>query len=500
MAQVINTNVASLESQRQLNKSKTALSTSLERLSSGLRINSAKDDAAGMAISDRMTSQISGLNQAVSNSNDGISLAQTAESALSTITDNLQRIRVLSVQSANATNSSSDRASIQAEVTQLSDEITRVAKDTQFNGINLLDGTFSNQTFQVGANAGQTITVDSVSSAKATSLGAEVLSADGTAMGVATTAAASATAVANGVAGYAAGAATALQLTTAGGTTGEIVIAAGADAAVIANKINAASGGIGITATATNSTKMNGLTLDGDLSFNIGTTAISAKDVTTGDYTNLVTAINAKASTTGITASFTNSGQTNDITLTSSDGRDIAISNFTSTTASTEINFGDSATTDTQLVTGAANASTKTGTVSLTSTQGTITTTNAESTTFAGATAAGGVVESSLSSVASISVLTAAGATSAISVVDAALAAVDTARGALGAVQNRFTSVVSNLESSSENASASRSRIQDADFAAETAAMSKNNILQQAGTAMLAQANSLPQQVLTLLK
>src|SRR5947208_9065145 len=171
MPQIINTNIASLNAQRNLNTSQTALSVSLQRLSSGLRINSAKDDAAGLAIPERFTSPIRGLNQAARNANDGISLAQTAEGALSSVSDNLQRMRELAVQSANATNSASDRAALQQEVSQLSSEIDRVATQTQFNGINLLDGTFTAQQFQVGANAGQTITVAGIASARTSALG-----------------------------------------------------------------------------------------------------------------------------------------------------------------------------------------------------------------------------------------------------------------------------------------------------------------------------------------
>lgn len=162
----INTNVASLTSQRNLASTSNAMSTTLQRLSSGLRINSAKDDAAGLAISERMGAQIRGLDQARRNANDGISMAQTAEGALVEVTNNLQRIRELSVQSANASNSDSDRQAIQGEVDQLLSEIDRVGKDTEFNGIKLLDGSFTSQSFQVGANAGQTIGIDSISSAR----------------------------------------------------------------------------------------------------------------------------------------------------------------------------------------------------------------------------------------------------------------------------------------------------------------------------------------------
>src|ERR1043165_3461379 len=172
MTQVINTNVLSLNAQRNLSTSGSSLATALQRLSSGLRINSAKDDAAGLAIAERFTTQIRGLNQAARNANDGISLSQTAEGALASISDNLQRMRELAVQSANATNSASDRAALQQEVAQLKAEIDRVASQTQFNGIYLLDGSFTAQQFQVGANAGQTITVAGITSARASALGA----------------------------------------------------------------------------------------------------------------------------------------------------------------------------------------------------------------------------------------------------------------------------------------------------------------------------------------
>ena len=171
MPQIINTNIASLTAQRNLNMSQSALATSLQRLSSGLRINSAKDDAAGLAIAQRFTSQINGLNQAARNANDGISLAQTAEGALSAVTDNLQRIRQLAVQSANATNSLSDRQALDAEAQQLKAEIDRVAQTTTFNGVHLLDGSFSSQDFQVGANAGEVITIASIANAQASALG-----------------------------------------------------------------------------------------------------------------------------------------------------------------------------------------------------------------------------------------------------------------------------------------------------------------------------------------
>ena len=488
MPQVINTNVSSLTSQRALNGSQSALQTSLQRLSTGLRINSAKDDAAGMAIASRMSSQISGLNQAARNANDGISLAQTAEGALGTISDNLQRIRELSVQSANATNSASDRASLQAEVTQLSDEITRVASQTQFNGLNLLDGSFSNQAFQVGANANQTISISQIGNAKATALGADVLTTAGTAMNATTTV--GATTVANGVTAVLAAAN--FKITTPqGGTTAAIAYAAGSDAKAIAAAINTATSTMGVQATATNSATMSGLAVDGNLTMTLNGAAISATGVTTGDYTNLVSAINSKTGVSGVTASFTTVGSTNNITLTAADGRDIAVTDFLNSAGVTgTINLDAAA-----LGATGTDSATKTGIVTLTSSSGTISTANANTTAFAAATNT-----STLKTVAAIDVTSANGSQNAIAVIDSALAAINTSRGTLGAVQNRFSSTITNLLSTSENLSAARSRIQDADFAAETAVLTRNQILQQAGTAMLSQANSLPQGVLSLLR
>ena len=484
MAQVINTNIASLNAQRNLNKSQITMNTSLQRLSSGLRINSAKDDAAGLAISERMTSQIRGLDQAQRNANDGISLAQTAEGALGTIGDNLQRIRELAVQSANATNSASDRASLDSEATQLISEITRVANQTQFNGLNLLDGSFTSQSFQVGANANQTIDISSIADSRATALGSNILQLGGTDMNVYTAAAADNSA-GNGV-DVEAG----LTLnTTNGGTTAAFGYAAGASAKDIAAAINTNAAAVGITATASNSATFSGLSLAGTVSFNLNGTAISAAVTDPTDLTALVGAINGAQGTTGVTASFTSTSSKQSITLTTTDGRNIAIDTFASTGAGNQ-----TATFGTATLTEAGNdSSIKTGTVSLASNKGAITAAGHNADVFNSAT-------STFSSMASISLTSAANSQLAIATIDAALAQVNSSRGDLGAYQNRFSSVVTNLQTASENLSASRSRIQDTDFAAETASLTKAQILQQAGTAMLAQAKALPQQVLSLLQ
>ncbi|CAM8672536.1 FlgL Flagellin and related hook-associated proteins [Comamonadaceae bacterium] len=484
MASTINTNIQSLTAQRNLSMSQSSLSTSMQRLSSGLRINSAKDDAAGLAISDRMTSQIRGLTQAARNSNDAISLTQTAEGALGSISGNLQRIRELAVQSANGTNSASDREAIQNEVTQLTSEINRVATTTQFNGLNLLDGTLTGTQFQVGANANQIITVG-VGSAKAADLGNNTL-ASSTVTGAISDAALAAV---NNTAGQA--------LTLNGnGATATVTVAAAESAKSIAGKINTNTETTGITATAKTTATISGVTA-GAISFtlqgaNTTAVAISATVSDANDLSAIAKAINAQSSLTNITATSDKAGK---LVLTDLDGNDIKID-------STQAAAGDGI--GTALVTGSTGAATAAlGTA--TATIGGGLTFDGKSgfsiatdtgTTLLGAASNG----STLSTVAALTVSTVDGSNKALKVVDAALAQISDQRAALGAVQNRFESTVTNLQTSSENLSASRSRIQDADFAAETANLSRSQILQQAGTAMVAQANQLPQGVLALLR
>jgi len=470
MTQVIMTNVASLNSQRQLNKSQASLNTSLERLSSGLRINSAKDDAAGLAISQRMTAQITGMNVAVRNANDGISLAQTAEGTLSSISDNLQRMRELAVQSANASNSATDRVAIQQEVTQLSAEIDRVATQTDFNGTKLLDGSFTAQQFQVGANVGQTITVSQIDSARTSALGAFTgFQLNGQAIGTASDTAAA-------------------QSITLGGVTTSLGSIAN-DAKALASAMNASGiGGLTATANATAvaSTTATAATTAGTttLSINGTTLTIGATLSAATNRANAVAAINAQSSVTGVSATDDGTG----VKLAALDGRNITVGTVTAGTAGGVSNatFG--------LIAAATTGSTVNMTYQTTKgTTGNMTFTGA----FDPGAQAIGVTGTAINA---IDVTTQSGANTAITSIDAALASVNSSKANLGAIQNRFTSVVSNLQSTSENLSASRSRIRDADFAEETANMSKANILQQAGTAMLAQANSAPQNVLSLLK
>ncbi len=476
MPQIINTNIASLNSQRNLNSSQSALAVSLQRLSSGLRINSAKDDAAGMAIAERFTAQIRGLNQASRNANDGISLAQTAEGALAEVANNLQRIRELAVQSANATNSATDRTALQAEVTELVAEISRVSTQTSFNGVNLLDGSFSAQQFQVGANANQTITIASIASARTTDLGASYSAS--IAGGAVTAALVSGDLTVNGAAvnasaGYA----------DTNGRTADSAYA-------IARAINASQSTV--TATANATTAAGGTTTafasgnTGTLTINGVTTAsIDGTGSAAGNRSAVLAAINAISAATGVTATDDGTG----IDLAAADGRNIAIS------------VTQTAGTFTLAVAGTTGTATTRGTVSLATTSTSGITLGGATETAAGFTD-GQTATAALTgvSLANVSIGTVGGANSALATVDAALAAVSSSRAQLGAIQNRFTSTIANLQTTSENLTASRSRIQDADFAAETAALTRGQILQQAGVAILAQANALPNNVLALLR
>jgi flagellin len=464
MAQTINTNIASLTAQRQLNTSQGDLKTSLQRLSSGLRINSAKDDAAGLAISERFTAQIRGLVQAARNANDGISLAQTAEGSLKEVTNNLQRIRELSVQSANGSNSFSDRAALQTEVAELIAEVDRVAQQTTFNGIKLLDGTFTNQAFQVGANAGETINVSGVASARTGDLGASL------------------SAVATGTA------------VTAALTSGDLLIngvdvgTVAGDAKEIAAKINGLSG-TNVSAVANSltvaGTSMTGAALTGTMTVNgVQTASVTTTGTTVTDRSLITNAINAISAATGVTAVDTGADGTG-VELVAVDGRNVTHS-FTTLTAA---------------ATGVGAAATSRGTLTLTGS-------SSSGIALSGASEAGAgftdnqTVAATLTgtAVAAIDISTVSGANAALQSIDAALNNINSTRATLGAVQNRFESVVTSLQERTENLSAARSRIQDADFAMETANLTRAQILQQAGTAMLAQANAMPQNVLSLLQ
>ena len=615
MPQFINTNVASLNAQRNLNRSQDQLNVSLQRLSSGLRINSARDDAAGLAISERFTTQIRGLNQAARNANDGISLSQTAEGALGETSNSLQRIRELAVQSANSTNSTSDRAALNAEAQQLLSEIQRVSTQTTFNGQKILDGTFSTAQFQVGAEANQTISfgitgattnlLGSFQATGVTAAGTDVF--DGANFTI------------NSIAVGASAATTAPGVTTS-------------SAAAKVTAINSVSAQTNVTATASTSVvgvaPVAGQALqNGDLSINgiaVGSVAKDASAVVQG--ANAVTAINAVTNQTGVTAE--RNASTGVLTLSAADGRDITLTGATTAivtdifnatgldannganptgndtatftfdantavvtvagAATADIVLGDQVTLDgvvyefntaatavaagVQLVTVAAgnteldidgaltsaiNTQRALGTTTISATdngdgsvlltndllgdagitsditgladnpaatsvtvaaggtdaadavasttRGTIALSSPENFTLggtaAGLAAAGATSASTaLTQLATVSISTVAGANSAISVLDGALSQVATIRADLGAIQNRLGSTIANLSTTSENLSAARSRVQDADFAQETAALTRAQILQQAGVSILAQANGLPQLALSLLQ
>lgn len=504
MALTVNTNVASLNTQRNLNSSSNALSTSLQRLSTGSRINSAKDDAAGLQIANRLTSQINGLGVAVRNANDGISLAQTAEGALQQSTNILQRMRDLSLQSANGSNSTSERQALSQEVGQLKEELNRIADTTTFGGQKLLSGSFGTKQFQVGAQANETIGV-TLNAAGADKIGANRLELGGSGVGKVLASTVAATPLAQAIGGTAA----TLSITGSNGTTKTTANIGAGSAADAANAINLLSNDTGVTADARTSVEMSGVGA-GVASFSLtgkaGSNAtISAVITNTSDMTDLANAINAKASETGISAVLT-AGNAK-LELTSEAGDDIIMTSYNNSGTDKTIDlksisydgktYGSAVT-----ITGAAASDTARiqGNVRV---EGSgafqVVGAGAESATLlAGAVGAANV--STLAKVSDVDITTALGAQNAISVIDAAIAGIDKNRAALGATQNRFENTIANLQNIGENVSAARGRIQDTDFAAETANLSKNQVLQQAGTAILAQANQLPQAVLSLLR
>ena len=407
MASNINTNIASMNAQRNLGLSAGSLATSMQRLSSGLRVNSAKDDAAGLAIAERMNTQIKGLTVAARNANDGISLAQTAEGALGKVGDMLQRMRELAVQASNATNSKADREALQAEVKQLTDEVDRVAKQTSFNGAKILDGSFAGALFQVGANSGENITVGALT--------------DSSAKGLASVQYGEFTTAAFDASGATAGTLDSLGALTSGGN---FSIQVGTGTAVDLGDLKAASSGaerLGQVVAAINAK-----------SSDTGVTAFVTRDETTGTYT-----VDLKSSK-----------------LDANGDPETIVFGAGFTLATTGLAVGDEP---------VAIAAADTGIDTLT-------------------------------------VDTQADAWVSLKKIDSAINQINSARADLGALQSRFENSVGNIEIQAENLSASRGRIVDADFAKETANLSRTQILQQAGVAMVAQANQLPQGVLSLLR
>ena len=495
MPQIINTNISSLNAQRNLNVSQSALATSLQRLSSGLRINSAKDDAAGLAISERFTTQIRGSDQARRNANDGVSLAQTAEGALQSSGDILQRVRELAVQSANASNSAGDRQAINAEVTQLTAELDRVAQTAAFNGLKLLDGTFGSATFQVGANANETITTtagnyrtNQYGNYRIGALAATAANPDGDlTAGSTANAIASNAAAANRVAGGA------ITINGAvGGATVTVAAAAAASAKTVAGQINAQTANTGVTASAQTQFDLTVLTASASYSLNVtsvNTTAVTLA-FTVGAVVNAdglsaaVNAFNDVSSKTGVTAKVNTAGT--GITLLNQAGDNITILNNAASTAAVTVGG---------TVTAAAATAVGTGQLILNSDKS-FNVAAANTTDFFTAVTASG----QLQKVSDLDVGSVAASNRSLAIVDAALANINGQRAKFGALQARFENTISTLQTTSENLSAARSRIRDADFAQETAALTRAQILQQAGVAILAQANASSNSVLALLK
>jgi len=493
MASVINTNVASLNSQRNLSTSQASLNTSIQRLSSGLRINSAKDDAAGLAISDRMQSQIKGMSQATRNANDGVSMAQTAEGALSSSGDILQRVRELAVQSSNSSNSASDRKALQTEVTQLTSELNRIANTTEFNGQKLMDGSMGTANFQVGANAGQLISMTG-SNFTTSTYGNNRLDASSVQVGTDAT---------NGIA--------AADITINGSLgSKDVPIAAGASAKDAAAAINKASGETGVSATAKTEALLKadfGDALGKSFTFELSSdnaeavkVSFSVSEDSANGYASAISAFNAQSSKTGVTASYDATG--GGVKLTNAAGEDIKLKNVSAdTTSSAKLGTynaaGAAIATPATIGDADSDGATALGRLVLDSEQSFSV---ADETTGFGLGAGTTKGSSELKSVANLDISSFEGAQLAIKIADAALGQVNSQRAEYGALQSRFESAISNLSSSTENLSASRSRIVDTDFASETANMTRGQILQQAGTSMLAQANSLPNGVLSLLR
>jgi flagellin len=570
MSLSVNTNITSLGVQKNLNKASDALSTSMSRLSSGLKINSAKDDAAGMQIGNRLTSQIKGLGVAVNNANNGISIAQTAEGAMQESTSILQRMRELALQSANGSNSDDDRASLDQEFTALSGELNRISSTTTFGGRNLLDGSFSSTTFQVGANANETI---SFGMGNLSATGLKGTYSEATVAGTATGLKASTT----GSLSYQVGGTYAPDVTNAQTLTingKDIAVAANTTEANFIKAVNDQTGTTGVTAIKdkagkvqlTSSTAFTAKSSSAALLPGVGTsdTTAAAKSVLNNDAqiningTNIgltaadttaqvITKINAAGvvAATGVSASQTSDGR---LVLTSVDatgkatGKAINLTDGTSTlpadgaagalaqlglsagtteaklAANTAINlngvevkFAQGASMD-DIISAINSASTgvtaskvsngATTTLSLFSNKDVKVADGSDGTGLAalGLKAATTTSVSQDTTVSDLSIKTAGGSQQAIQALDAAIQQVDSQRSQLGAVQNRFANTVSNLQSISENSTAARSRIQDADFAAETAELTKQQTLQQASTAILSQANQLPSAVLKLLQ
>ncbi len=471
MSIAINTNVAALNAQRNLGNTQNNLQKAIQRLSTGYRINSAADDAAGLAITDRMTAQIRGLDQAVRNANDAVSTVQTADSSLQSVTDLLQRARELSIQSANDSNSSGDRQSLQNEASSIVAELDRLANTVSFNGKKLLDGTFANAQFQVGAYASQTISF-SIASVQTKDAGATIIQGQ----------AVSNTALAGSV----------IQQLTVNGVS--IGVSSATTIDDVAKSINAQVSATGVSAlknattTFTDTAGTYAVATGSSTTLTLNGVSIILTTGNADAFSSFVATVNQYTNQTGVSVATSGTG----IVYTRASGGDISLTEVTSAGSSTTV-VGD-------VYASSAARTFNAGLTLSVALGGTIVvSTSANEIADGFATTGGGALTTTNKTVSSLNIGTASGATDAIQTIDYALSQIGKLRGSIGAVQNRFTSTISSLQVASENISAARSRIKDADVAAETAELTRNQILLQAGTAVLAQANQLPQSALALL-
>ncbi|KTC29653.1 flagellin [Pseudomonas fluorescens] len=571
MALSVNTNITSLGVQKNLNKASDALSQSMNRLSSGLKINSAKDDAAGMQIANRLNNQVKGLNVAIANANNGVSIAQTAEGAMQESTNTLQRLRELALQAANGDKSDADRVSLQQEFTAKVGELNRIASTTTFGGRNLLDGSFSNVAFQIGANANETISfgmtdisstalkgnykeaaVDGAAmtglaaTATGTNIGGTKATVTGTPLAAGTAAtdkisingvvisltATTSAATAGAAAATEINKQTALTGVTAkaDATSGELTLTS-KSAITVDDAVTGSAAKLGLTPSATPvaAVPITGATVLGSAgAVTVNGNAVAWTDANTID--EVLNLVKAEAGA-GAKAEFKDGR----VILTSGEGKDIKLANTTSgslsqlglsagtsqakLTADTsidvngvEVKFKKGDTSDAIV---ASINSASTGVQASKNADGTLNLFADKDITIKDGSAGTGLAALGLTTVASngtktavtmetsvsdLSILTAASSQQAIQALDDAMQQIDSQRSQLGAVQNRFASTVANLQSISQNSSAAKGRVEDADFASEAAELTKQQTLQQASTAILSQANQLPSSVLKLLQ
>jgi len=499
MALVINSNISSLMAQRHLEGTRVDMEKAMERLASGKRINSAGDDAAGLGIRDRMTAQINSLNQSVRNANDSMSLAQAAEGAMEEVTSILNRVRELAVQASNSTYSSNDRKSVNEEVTLLVAEINRISTDTEFNGIKIMDGTFTSQKTMIGTLATHTTSL-SIGSLASSTLGVGSNSSYDTSL---TSAAMTAVLAAGDVTinGYQVGASSADGVSYASSTFSAISVASAINA--VSNSTNVSASVNATTVAGTSATTDYTVALvAGDLLINgVDVGAIGAAASVAERGGTIAAAVNAVSSQTGVTATFSTS--TGAVALTATDGRNITVGTLL-TTADGASAAGITGITMSNAVTTAATTVVNTTVLSTLA----LSSKDSAGITIGGASAGdGGLTDGYTAAtatagagVSSLDLTTQSTANSALATIDSAINQVALERGKLGAFTNRLEHTVNNLMVTSENTAAARARIEDADFASESANLAKSQVLQQAGTAMLAQANASSQNVLSLLK